>query len=156
MDAELESLAIKLYDSGKLGDQLQRQEGRALLDRYESRDVMLRDGTLVQLQKPVFRFEGVDGSQLHPSIRVSRQMPGMGLLEAIPEGAILARADAQDCDGDGISGRAQLVADPAQREQLRLGRFGWKAEKISVAHQVADALRRGVVRRHRLRALPRP
>jgi CxxC motif-containing protein (DUF1111 family) len=63
----------------------------------------------------------------------------MGLLEAIPEQTILARADEGDCDGDGISGRAQLVMDP-ESGAMRLGRFGWKAEKASVAHQVADAL----------------
>jgi CxxC motif-containing protein (DUF1111 family) len=43
-------------------------------------------------------------------------------------------------DGDGISGRAQIVPDPSAEGRTRLGRFGWKAEKISVAHQVAAAL----------------
>ena len=71
--------------------------------------------------------------------RVAPQLPGMGLLEAIDERAILARADEADCDGDGISGRAQRVVDPESGEP-RLGRFGWKAEKVSVAHQVASAL----------------
>ncbi|HMI91040.1 MAG TPA: di-heme oxidoredictase family protein, partial [Polyangiales bacterium] len=46
---------------------------------------------------------------------------------------------ADDCDGDGVSGRAQRVMDP-ESGQPRLGRLGWKAEKASVAHQVADAL----------------
>jgi CxxC motif-containing protein (DUF1111 family) len=50
------------------------------------------------------------------------------------------RADPNDCDGDGVSGRAQPVADPRAPDRIRLGRFGWKAEKISVEHQVADAL----------------
>jgi CxxC motif-containing protein (DUF1111 family) len=62
------------------------------------------------------------------------------LLEAIDESAIVLRADPNDCDGDGISGRAQSVSDPRALDRTRLGRFGWKAEKISVEHQVADAL----------------
>jgi CxxC motif-containing protein (DUF1111 family) len=62
----------------------------------------------------------------------------MGLLESIPEATLLSRADPEDCDGNGISGRASFVADPVTKE-LRLGRFGWKAEKVSVEHQVADA-----------------
>jgi CxxC motif-containing protein (DUF1111 family) len=60
----------------------------------------------------------------------------MGLLEAIDEQTILALADRIDCNLDGISGRPSYVMDPASGA-LRLGRFGWKAEKISVAHQVA-------------------
>jgi CxxC motif-containing protein (DUF1111 family) len=63
---------------------------------------------------------------------------GLGLLESIPEATLLSRADPEDCDGNGISGRASFVADPVTKE-LRLGRFGWKAEKVSVEHQVADA-----------------
>ncbi len=46
---------------------------------------------------------------------------GVGLVEAIPEATILAGADPDDADGDGISGRAARTADG------RLGRFGRKA-----------------------------
>jgi CxxC motif-containing protein (DUF1111 family) len=139
--AELTTMAVKLYAPAELGTQLQREEGRASLARYEEHEVELADGTKVSLRKPVFAFAGesVAPDQLAASVRVARQIPGMGLLEAIPEDAILARADDEDCDGDGISGRAQLVLDP-ESGAMRLGRFGWKAEKASVADQVADAL----------------
>jgi CxxC motif-containing protein (DUF1111 family) len=40
------------------------------------------------------------------SPRVAPQMIGLGLLEAIPAADILAQADPDDADGDGISGRA--------------------------------------------------
>jgi CxxC motif-containing protein (DUF1111 family) len=63
---------------------------------------------------------------------------GAGLLEAIDERTLLARADASDCNGDGISGRPSYVKDPVTGE-LRVGRFGWKAEKVSVQHQIAEA-----------------
>jgi CxxC motif-containing protein (DUF1111 family) len=63
----------------------------------------------------------------------------MGLLEAIPESAVLALADANDQNGDGISGRAQVVNDT--RGVVRLGRFGWKAGQPDLKHQVAGALR---------------
>ena len=39
-------------------------------------------------------------------------MFGLGLLEAVPADDILALADPDDDDGDGISGRANLVPDP--------------------------------------------
>jgi CxxC motif-containing protein (DUF1111 family) len=138
--AEPITMAVKLYGPAELGNQLQQQEGRAKLERYEEREVAVEGGTIT-LQKPVFTFSGaaVTGVELAPSVRVARQLPGMGLLEAIPENVILARADETDCNGDGISGRAQRIMDPESGE-LRLGRLGWKAEKVSVAHQVADAL----------------
>jgi CxxC motif-containing protein (DUF1111 family) len=138
---ELTTLAVKLYAPAELGNQLQREEGRALLARFEQHDVELGDGSKISLRKPVFAFEGesVAPDQIKASVRVARQIPGMGLLEAIPEETILSRADDEDCDGDGISGRAQMVMDP-ESGGMRLGRFGWKAEKTSVAHQVADAL----------------
>lgn len=138
--AALESLAVKLYAPARLGNQLQRQEGRAMLEGYDEHEVELADGTKVQLRKPSFALEGAAQSELAPSIRIARQIPGAGLLEAIDEAAIVVRADPNDCDGDGISGRAQPVSDPRAPDRTRLGRFGWKAEKISVEHQVADAL----------------
>jgi CxxC motif-containing protein (DUF1111 family) len=138
--AELLSMVVKLYGGSELGDQLQLQEGRARLERYEQHEVVLADGTAVMLERPLFAFEGADGAALSPSIRVARQNPGVGLLEAIPEAQILARADEGDCNRDNVTGRARLVADPDGGAGMRLGRFGWKAEKVSVAHQVADAL----------------
>jgi CxxC motif-containing protein (DUF1111 family) len=62
----------------------------------------------------------------------------MGLLEAIPESAIQALADPDDADKDGISGRMNIVHDYKTGEP-HLGRFGWKAGKQSVAHQIAGA-----------------
>src|SRR6185295_15072935 len=72
------------------------------------------------------------------SARIARKVIGMGLLEAIDERTIMARADQGDCDGNGISGRANFIKDPVGGA-TRLGRFGWKAEKVSVQHQVAEA-----------------
>lgn len=60
---------------------------------------------------------------------------GLGLVEAIPEEAILDREDPQDRDGDGISGRAARLPDG------RLGRFGRKADRATVMDFVDTALR---------------
>ncbi|GAA3946379.1 di-heme oxidoredictase family protein [Allohahella marinimesophila] len=72
------------------------------------------------------------------SARLAPNINGIGLLEAIPEASILAKADPDDRNGDGISGRAQEVRDPLTGE-TRLGRFGYKAGSFSVKHQVASA-----------------
>jgi CxxC motif-containing protein (DUF1111 family) len=64
----------------------------------------------------------------------------MGLMDAIPETAILALEDPDDLNNDGISGRANRVIDPENNDLTRIGRFGWKAGTTSVRHQVAAAL----------------
>jgi len=54
---------------------------------------------------------------------------GAGFVDAIPDAAIMSLADPDDADGDGISGRAQLVV--ALEDPLgppRAGRFGHKAQ----------------------------
>lgn len=89
------------------------------------------------LRKPVYHFSGVTPS--HFSIRLAPQLVGLGLLEAIPETAIAALADPTDSNNDEISGRMNGVIDPVTG-QTRVGRFGWKAGKAMVKHQVAGAL----------------
>jgi len=58
---------------------------------------------------------------------------GLGLTEAVPEAAILERADSEDRDGDGISGRPG-------RESGQLARFGRKAERTTIEGFIASAL----------------
>lgn len=72
-----------------------------------------------------------------PANITSRRQPpalfGLGLLQAIPDTAILAHADPGDADGDGIAGRANA-------SQGIIGRFGWKAAVATVADFVGLAL----------------
>jgi CxxC motif-containing protein (DUF1111 family) len=132
---QVTTLVLKLNEGGALGAQLRPQDAPVTLSGFDARMVTLADGTPVGLQKP--RFEA--GRSLKASPRMPRPLVGLGLLEAIDEATVLANADEHDCDGNGISGRANLIADPVTGA-LRVGRFGWKAEKVSVRHQVAEAL----------------
>lgn len=91
------------------------------------------------LRSPNYQFDGVQPARF--SGRIAPQLVGMGLLEAIPESTILAMEDEHDANGDGISGKANRVADPVTNE-TRLGRFGWKAGASSVKHQLAVAFNR--------------
>jgi CxxC motif-containing protein (DUF1111 family) len=61
---------------------------------------------------------------------------GLGLIEAIPDGAILQNADSRKPDG--ITGRASIVQDVASGER-RVGRFGWKAQQATLLAFAADA-----------------
>jgi CxxC motif-containing protein (DUF1111 family) len=75
---------------------------------------------------------------------IARRVPiplfGAGLVEAIPDETIRALADPQDLNGDGISGRAGVVRDVGTG-QLRVGRFGWKAQHATLLAFGADAYR---------------
>lgn len=130
------------------GGQLQDQavpnvpsEGRIVVE-YEERQGTLADGTPYSLRQPTYRLNelgyGVLAADVLVSPRVAPQMIGMGLLEALPEEQIVARADPLDADGDGISGRPNRVWD-ATLGAPALGRFGWKANQPSVRQQVAGA-----------------
>jgi CxxC motif-containing protein (DUF1111 family) len=105
---------------------------------YQVSERRLPDGTVVQLQKPVLDWRGTTPRPERFSLRVARPLVGLGLLEAVPEAAIFARADPGDCNNDIISGRPNFARDP-ETGAIRLGRFGWKASKISLRHQVAEA-----------------
>lgn len=133
------STTLKLYGAGDLGAQLQLSEGTVTVGAAESQVVELADGTQVTLSRPAFEVAANDGSALAFSPRLARKLIGLGLLEAIDESTLLSRSDPSDCDGDGISGRPSLVLNP-DTGVLNFGRFGWKAEKVSVRHQVQDAL----------------
>jgi CxxC motif-containing protein (DUF1111 family) len=136
--SESTSMAFKLYNSGDLGDQLQLQEGTAKLASKETKEVTLGDGTKVTLTKPIISVTANSGNIGGFSARVARKLVGLGLLEALSEETILSHADPLDCDNNGISGRPSYVKDP-ETGVLRIGRMGWKAEKVSVRHQVANA-----------------
>jgi CxxC motif-containing protein (DUF1111 family) len=103
----------------------------------------LAGGEVVTLRRPDWRLSawayGPPAPGLMASPRIAPPMIGLGLLEAIPETAILAGADPEDRDGDGISGRAARVWS-GHRGAASLGRFGWKAQAPTMEDQVADAL----------------
>ncbi|MFI8744717.1 di-heme oxidoredictase family protein [Pseudomonas sp. NPDC077186] len=116
-------------------------EGKVRLS-YTSVPVTFADGTLVELRQPELQISQLGYGALHPdtrfSARVAPPMIGLGLLEAIAEADILANADPEDADGDGISGRPNRVWD-RQLQRSVLGRFGWKAGQPNLNQQNAEA-----------------
>lgn len=109
---------------------------------YAEVPVTLGDGTEVSLRHPTYAFGNPGHGAPHPELmvspRVAPQMIGLGLLEAIPAADILALADPDDADGDGISGRAQIVPSVEFGVPM-LGRFGLKAGAPTVREQSAGA-----------------
>ena len=130
------------------GDQLQDRsingvpaEGELVIT-YSEVPGEYADGDAYSLREPTYTIEapafGPLSDDLLVSPRLAPQVIGMGLLEAIPEDAVLANADPDDADGDGISGRPNRVWNPAT-EATELGRFGWKANASTVLAQSAAA-----------------
>lgn len=110
--------------------------------RYDAVPGRFADGTEFVLRKPVYGFDalayGAMDSAVMVSPRIAPQVIGLGLLEAIPEESLLAIAQRQARQGEGISGRPNRVWDQFRHAWV-IGRFGWKANVGSVAHQTASA-----------------
>jgi CxxC motif-containing protein (DUF1111 family) len=125
----------------ELGIQGHAGEGRMEVI-YEEVPVTLAGGEVVSLRRPTYRVRDPGYGPMHPetmlSPRLTPQMIGLGLLEAIAEADILAHADPDDRDGDGISGKANRVWS-IEAGAVALGRFGWKAGQPTVKQQSAEA-----------------
>ncbi len=100
------------------------------------------DGARYDLRRFEVELRELGYGPLDPDTRATLRLApavfGVGLLEAISPGAILARADPDDRDGDGVSGRARWVTDVRTRARA-LGRFGWKAGAPTVEAQATSA-----------------
>lgn len=116
-------------------------EGKVRVD-YTPVPVRFKDGTEIELRKPVLQITQLGYGPMHPdtrfSARVAPPMIGLGLLEAIPEEAILANAAAQAKDKNGINGRPNQVWDDALQKTV-MGRFGWKAGQPNLNQQNVHA-----------------
>jgi CxxC motif-containing protein (DUF1111 family) len=129
------------------GDQLQNRgiaervpaEGRALVV-YREQEISFADGERLVLRRPDVRLAemqfGDPGADVMLSMRVAPAMVGLGLLEAVPEDALVAIAEQQRKQG--ISGRPNYVWD-GEAGRMAVGRFGWKAGQPNLRQQTAAA-----------------
>ena len=158
-DANAVSMVFALSDESAapdpiFGHQLQDQAVTGLSPEgatsvtYESVLFVYPDGTRVDLRRPTFSTDAdlSDGVALNP--RVAPPMIGLGLVEAIASGDILANADPDDADNDGISGRVHPLHGGL------IGRFGWKATSATIADQTAAAFSNDMGLSSRLRPDP--
>ena len=105
------------------------------------------DGTAYMLRDPVYTFKDLNYGEFPEDImispRIAQHLVGMGLLEAIDVETLESLADPDDSDGDGISGKMNVVYS-YETEQFEVGRFGWKANQPSVRQQTALAFREDI------------
>jgi len=108
---------------------------------YTYTEETFADGEIVELRKPTYQLSNAYialPTNLLVSARLAPPVFGLGLLEAISEYDIKAKQDINDADGDGISGKANLVYN-AITQKMELGRFGWKAGQPNLRQQSAGA-----------------
>lgn len=101
-------------------------EGRFSIE-YALSETKLADGTIVSLRRPVVTLhdmaDGPLAADTVTGLRLAPAIHGMGPLNAIPIELLIALADPDDKNGDGISGRLHWL----DTEKKDVGRFGWKA-----------------------------
>ncbi len=135
--------------------------GRYEGDRFDP--MLTHGGPQIQNRAmPGYQAEVVPKEATGTTRLTAPSVTGLGLLEAVDDATLLALADPEDLDGDGISGRVQLIdssdfiaeiislealvsGDAASRGRLLpidgkyIGRFGKKAVSINLLHQTVSA-----------------
>src|SRR3954469_10620966 len=157
-ETELPSMLVRLSISGEgphgaprpdpdYGDQLQEEgilgrvpaEGRALIS-WSGFEVTLADGEVVRLRRPHLQIHDLAFGALAPdimiSVRVAPALIGVGLIDAIPEQAIVAQEQRQSALG--LRGHANRVWDSV-RQREAVGRFGRKSNQPHLLQQVVTA-----------------
>lgn len=116
-------------------------EGKGHID-WEEVPGVFPDGETWSLRKPNFRISDLAHGPLPTDTVIeARSAPpvhGGGLLEAIADGTLLAHAERQKNDPDGVSGKPNYVTDPETGQRV-LGRFSLKANETSLRAQAAGA-----------------
>lgn len=127
----------QLFDKSIFGVQPQAEFSVS----WNEKEVRFADNETVMLREPSYAVvntykEWPGDVRLSP--RVAPPVFGDGLLEAIPESTLEGLADPTDADGDGISGRVNMVWNYG-KNKTQIGRFGWKANNPTLLQQTAGA-----------------
>jgi CxxC motif-containing protein (DUF1111 family) len=94
-----------------------------------------RDKSIAGLGFPCRLTHGPPAGANLISLRNASPLYGLGLIEDIPDQAILANAASQI----GVNGAPNIIRDAQGRESI--GRFGWKGDVANLQQFVADAFR---------------
>ena len=121
-----------------------KTEGRIRI-RYQTIQGRFADGTPYTLQQPSYGFEALGYGPMAKGVlvspRIAPQLIGAGLIDAIAEADIVGNARDQAATPGPVKGQANRVWDAfsPKGQDMRVGRFGWKANTATLAHQTAAA-----------------
>jgi len=110
---------------------------------YQAKEVTFTDGSIVTLRDPTWVITSHNQDHAFEadtvfSARIAPPMIGLGLLALISEADILKKEDVNDTDTNDISGKANYVWS-VTKQDITLGRFGWKAGQPNLLEQSAGA-----------------
>lgn len=106
---------------------------------------------------PGYPPEELPDGDIVQTILLAPAITGLGLLEAVDDATLIALADPEDADGDGISGRVHWVPASNEIQEMvargirgtgtrpqahggrYIGRFGRKASNVNLLHQTVQA-----------------
>jgi CxxC motif-containing protein (DUF1111 family) len=147
--ADIAALKVLNFADDTYGQQLQDRavtglsaEGHVAV-QYSDEKITVEGGEIITLHHPHYSVKnpayGPLGKDTTLSPRIANPMIGMGLIEAIADQDIETNAERQKHDNNGISGVVARVRDHLTGE-VKIGRFGWKAQNATVRDQSASAL----------------
>lgn len=113
--------------------------------RYEERSGRYRDGAAWRLRAPHYAVADLRYGALDPHTvlkpRLAPPIFGAGLLEAVPESAILSTVATAPATA-GAAATAGVPSWQDYRGRRTLGRFGWQGGSVSVRDQTTKAFAR--------------
>ena len=111
--------------------------------RYEEQASTLADGTQVSVHIPSYEITRLSGPVLAGDTvlmpRIPPSVQGAGLLELVPQSALVAIAESERRGDRALAGRVSTLES---NDGAVIGRFGWQATEPTVAAQTASALSR--------------
>lgn len=127
---------------GRAGQSLGEGELQVLYRALNGRHA---DGQAYRLWQPSYQAIGLAAGPLEKpsalSARIAPSLDHSALIEQIEDATLLQRADPQDRDRDGISGRVNRVpGNGPTSAPTALGRYGHKASQPGLRQQTAAAL----------------
>lgn len=113
---------------------------------YTRVPIIYPDGRKIFLKQPLSgvssQLKDLQYGIIHKNVSITNRLApalvGLGLLEKITDEQILENEDINDTNQDGISGKANIVYSP-QNKDFRVGRYTYKASAASVLEQSGAA-----------------
>ena len=129
-------VAVRLGDADGHGDPVFGRQLQTHAVAGLKPEGALRFSDAAGVPEPAITIDGKLATATRLSVRQAPSLFGRTAFDQATDASILAHADPDDRDGDGISGRPNLIT---RNGGTAIGRYGWKAETADLPEQIAHA-----------------
>ncbi|TGG76966.1 MAG: c-type cytochrome [Aphanocapsa feldmannii 288cV] len=109
---------------------------------YQDKIINLNSGKILHQKKPSYQLTNLQYGPMHDQVmlspRIAPHIAGIGLLESIRDEDIIKNEVQQLHSKGPVKGHVNYVWDSKAKKKM-IGRFGWKANVATIAHQTAAA-----------------